>query len=523
MPRPFLVLGVLAAPLFSQLAFDPPIAIPAGVNPRCVRAADIDGDLDKDLVVSSEGSHDVRIFKNDGNGGFALTQTISIPGVVAATWVILAPLDTDIDLDLVVTYRDSNVIGVFLNNGAGMFVPSAGYVMPGGPVSAVAADFDNDSWIDLAVANEAAGVVSILLNTGIGGTFGFPTDVPSGFWPVAVDAGDFNGDGFMDLAVSHLLGGTVAVLMNGGMPSPGTFTNTGSLTSGGGSFGIVTGRFDAGPTLDLAVANVGGSVVVVFTGSGAGTFAPAPLVPTGAGPTSLVTRDFDGDGLADLATSDTTSGTLSILRQSPAGTFAAPLSFPAGPGSVNVDAADLDGDGDFDLLSADHAAAGASVVFRTLLGAAGFGNVGAGAGGPYDHLFVNGSSGGRDRRVNVGINQPVTISLTQPPSNPNPTDFVLFGQFGIPNPFVDTNALPFGIGTACIRFCLLYPGALDLFLLANSYGSPVCGPPIFTSAPGAWSSVPVFVPIQVAATFQGVIFETPSSIRVTNAVVLSVN
>jgi hypothetical protein len=390
-------------------------------------------------------------------------------------------------------------------------------------VSVVAEDLNNDTWPDLAVANEVAGCVSVLLNTGTGaGVFGPRVDTLTGNWPVSVIAGDFTGDGFKDLAASHLLGGTVAILLNGGVSSPGTFSVSGSMTSGPGSFGIVTANLDSGPTLDLAVGIFNVGTVMTFLGNGNGTFSAGPTLTVGGGPSSLVAFDFDGDLLTDLAVSEVFVSTVSVLRRTGSATFAAPIVLPAGNGAINVAAADVDGDSDLDLLSTNHQASSASVIFRTLLGANGFGNVGIGTGGPFNHFFINGSSGGKDRRVSVGLNQPFVFSVTQPASNPNPTDFILFGQLGIPNPQLDPTVLPFGIGTTAIRLCALTP-APDVFLLANTYGVPICGPPFFPSAAGPWQTFPVALPFPVSATFQGIIFEDPVTIRVTNGVVLSIS
>ena len=187
---------------------------------------------------------------------------------------------------------------------------------------------------------------------------------------------------------------------------------------------------------------------------------------------------------------------------------------------MNVGAADLDADGDLDLLSANHQGSSFSVIFRTLLGAHAFGNVGIGAGGPFNNLQVNGSAGGRDRHVTVGINQTFTLGITQPPTNGVPSDFILFAQIGIPDPLVDTTALPYAIGTSCIRPCALFPSVPGA-LIANSYGLALCGPPLLGSNPAPWTS-PLSVPFAVTATLQGVIVENTPVVRVTNAIAITV-
>ena len=503
----------------AQLAYDPASNLATGASPRCVRAGDLDGDGDLDLVVAQEGSNDVRIFTNDGTGGF--THTATLPSGLGVTWIVIAPLDADSDLDLAITFRDSSLLGIYWNDGTGGFGTGATLAMPGGPVNVVAADLDNDGDLDLASTNEFVGIVSIVPNNG-NGTFGTRIDIATGIvWPVAVAAGDFNGDGLKDLAVSHFIGGAVAVLLNS-IPMPGTFTVASTIPTGSGSFGLVTSNFDANPALDLAVPVMNSNAVLLLSGNGAGGFFPPTTVPVGGGPSSLFVADFDGDLITDLAVSEYWQGSISVLLRTGPAAFAAPIVLPTGSGCGNVGAGDLDGDGDLDLLGANHLAAGVSVIFRTLLGANGFGNVGIGAGGPFNNLLINGASGGRDRQVTVGLNQPFTISVSQPPTNPVPSDSILFGQLGIPNPLADATVLPYGIGTSCIRFCALVPTATDLFYLANSYGVPLCGPPMLPSTPAPWISAPLSLGVPVTATLQGVIVENLPIVRVTNAIVLTV-
>ena len=271
----------------AQLAYDPASNLATGASPRCVRAGDLDGDGDQDLVVAHEGSNDVRIFTNDGSGGF--THTATLPAGLGVTWIVIAPLDADSDLDLAITFRDSNLLGIYWNDGSGGFGLTLPIAMPGGPVNVIGADLDNDGDLDLASTNEFVGILSIVPNNG-NGTFGARVDIPTGsIWPVAVAAGDFNGDGFKDLAVSHFIGGAVALLLNSAA-MPGTFTVAATLPTGSGSFGIVTSNFDANPALDLAVPVMNSNAIFLFSGNGAGGFAPPTMVPVGGGPTRSSSR-----------------------------------------------------------------------------------------------------------------------------------------------------------------------------------------------------------------------------------------
>ena len=124
------------------------------------------------------------------------------------------------------------------------------------------------------------------------------------------------------------------------------------------------------------------------------------------------------------------------------------------------------------------------------LGAAATGNVAAQAGGPFDVLTINGSSGGSGRRVVVPLNQPITIAVDAPPTSPTPAAFLIFGFIGQPLPG-DAFPLPAGLGIMAFPPALLFPADPRLFTFADSSGLCGCAlvgaaltPFTYTHAPG---------------------------------------
>ena len=152
-------------------------------------------------------------------------------------------------------------------------------------------------------------------------------------------------------------------------------------------------------------------------------------------------------------------------------------------------------------------------------GPCGAGNVGLGAGGPLDLLRVNGSTGGAARRVDIPMGSAINIGLDQPATNSQPASFAIFGAFGIqPVPFV----LPFGIGTMCFPPSLAAPGNPAFFTVADSLN---LGVPQFAQAPVSQTPyLESFGTINAPALFtlQAVIFEAGVTLRVSNAVVVSI-
>jgi hypothetical protein len=154
------------------------------------------------------------------------------------------------------------------------------------------------------------------------------------------------------------------------------------------------------------------------------------------------------------------------------------------------------------------------------LGASAAGNVGAnGGGGPFDVLLVNGSAGNAARTVTLGVSQPLTFDVLQPPTSPGPSPFAVFGMIGQPGAAVPF-AVGFGIGTFAITPCPASPLDATLFTLTDNFGPSPC-PQFVGSTPAPWTfSVPTGIPFPIETIFQGLIFDPTGSfsLSITNAV-----
>ena len=119
-----------------------PTTSPTDAFPLATDLADLDGDGDLDWVVASFGG-DWFVFKNNGNGSFAMDQEIDAP--IAASCSLAADIDNDQDLDLVLIDELLDVIIVMRNAG---FTATANAITPvrgtlnGGEVSDTATSDD---------------------------------------------------------------------------------------------------------------------------------------------------------------------------------------------------------------------------------------------------------------------------------------------------------------------------------------------------------------------------------------------
>ena len=165
-----------------------------------------------------------------------------------------------------------------------------------------------------------------------------------------------------------------------------------------------------------------------------------------------------------------------------------------------------------------------SSVLCGSLGRCASGNVGVNTGGPIDVLLVDGRAGNADRRVNIGLNQPIRIDMAPSPGATS-SGFAIFLDLAPPSPSGSV-ALPAGLGTMCITPCPLAAGApTALVLTDNFFGFNSCGM-LVGSTPAPWT---LLVPGGLAAvtrfTLQGLTIDLtahPFPYAVTNAVLVAI-
>ena len=350
-----------------DFCFDPAVNYAAGTNPQSVFAADLDGDGDQDLAVANEGSNNVSVLKNNGNGTFPLPDDYAAGSGPRS--VFAADLDGDGDLDLAVANNGSNNVSVLKNSGNATFAAANNYAVGTWPRSVFAADLDGDGDRDLAVADANTNRISVLQNNG-NGTFAGAVNYPTGTFPQSVIAADLDGDGKPDLATADAnTGGTVSILRNS-WPTPGVldFAIMASFVVGADPTAVYAADLDGDGDLDLATANNGSADASVLKntspGPGALGFTPAASYAEGPGPMSLVAADLNADGSQDLTLANVANNTVGVLKNNGNGTYAPPAGFSVGAQPVSVVAVDLDGDADLDLAVADYGGASVSILIN---------------------------------------------------------------------------------------------------------------------------------------------------------------
>lgn len=211
-----------------------------------VAVADVDRDGKPDLIVSyftsCRGCADsLRVLLGNGDGTFRdfLTYTGLGGGAIAASDV-----NGDGNVDLLITGAcvsygncESNLIGVMLGVGDGMFYAPVNYASGGfHPAALVVADLNGDQKPDLTIANGCSfrghqcqsGNIAILVGNGEGTFQPAVTYEPGGHYLKSLAIADVNGDGRPDIMATNYRNYysmyTVGILLNNDGPHSATVT-----------------------------------------------------------------------------------------------------------------------------------------------------------------------------------------------------------------------------------------------------------------------------------------------------------
>lgn len=217
-------------------------------------AGDFNADGMADVVVGELGGSGMTLRFLPGNSSGVLASVSTSLATLPGRDLGVADMDEDGDLDIVVVTGSD--IGVYLNNGAGVFTlsQSTGVNFTYGGLSV--GDFNGDGHADAVCSSFTSANVSLVLGTGTGGLL--PAQAVSALSRTqTVNSGDMDGDGDLDLIVTNDRGITQTLLNNSqGQFSAAsailigleafTMANTADL-NGDGSLDIYTGHGVSSP------------------------------------------------------------------------------------------------------------------------------------------------------------------------------------------------------------------------------------------------------------------------------------
>ncbi len=334
-------------------AFIPGSSLLAGAAPRIATCADIDGDLDEDLLVVNSLADSASLFENRGlDAGMnwlGFLDPVTIPTEENPHWVDTGDLDLDGALDIVIACfgvvpapdGQENLMGEATVHLAADSVDFSVYTtvevgLGVRPISVAIDDLNGDMAPDVVVLGEGLLGACVFLNLGLDPKtddwlgLGAPTHLLLGSRPQAVEIADMDLDGAPDLVVASILSSTIEIAWNDGA---GAFPTTTSLSSAGEPEHSLPVDLNGDGLPEIATALLADDKVAIHENRGKRIIVLRSLNPVEREPKFVAQGDFNGDGRPDLASASSNQGGpgfFSVLLNS---------------GIAELCAADLDGSG----------------------------------------------------------------------------------------------------------------------------------------------------------------------------------
>ncbi|MCB0457327.1 MAG: T9SS type A sorting domain-containing protein [Flavobacteriaceae bacterium] len=270
---------------------------------RNVFAADVDGDLDLDILSASESDNKIAWYENlDGLGTFGPQQIITNT-LVASVDVFGVDLDGDTDIDVLAASKgfssgEGKIVWFQNLDGQGTFdIEIQISDQTQGAVSVFAADLDGDTDMDVLSASFEDNSISLFENTNGLGAFGSRQIITNSALSTRdVVAADMDGD--LDLDVLTISTGGDQVLWFPNLDGQGTFGNAQIISNDtDGPLSVFAADLDGDNDLDV-ISNCPAINIIYWYENldGLGNFGEKKIVSQNLiSPQTIFVADLDND------------------------------------------------------------------------------------------------------------------------------------------------------------------------------------------------------------------------------------
>ncbi|MFO7631517.1 MAG: FG-GAP-like repeat-containing protein, partial [Caldilinea sp.] len=332
--------------------------------PVSVHAADIDGDGDIDVLVTTRDGNQVLLYENNGAADVpGFTRRVIDGDLSGAVSVTTGDIDNDGKLDIIAAGENNNQIVWYRNNGA----RPAGFerrLIRNGPVpdpsmdyakTVAVGDVDGDGDLDIVFGSENENIVGWYENQGRGASFTEHILTTVADHVKLVKIVDIDRDGDLDILAASSDDNTVALFENDGARPP-TFVRKVITNSALGARGVHAADFDRDGDIDVVVASRQDNKIVLHVNNSihrSALLEGERVVNTFSQTRSVAAADIDGDGHVDIVSA---ANNIVAWHRNVGGSppnFETVVIEAGFVGGRWVATGDIDGDGDIDVVAAD--------------------------------------------------------------------------------------------------------------------------------------------------------------------------
>jgi len=313
-------------------------------------AGDINSDGYSDLSVVNEITSDIRLFLNDGQGGYSDFEIFDLPNGDTPSPNEGADFNADGIIDLAIANTQNTQVSILMGDGIEGYEPEVSYTADMRVRGIGVLDADGDGDDDIVTANRTGDNMSLLLNDG-SGVFAAPINFETGGDnETSLAVADVNEDGIMDAFVGGYTSQDIAIMLGDGN---GGFVFSDRTDVSGRPWMLAVGDVNGDGHVDVVSANSTGNTASVIFGDGQGNMSQEVVYSSPGFPLAIDLGDIDGDGDLDMITSNYSTAKYNLFENDGSGNFSDPIVYNASTAGSCVILHDRDNDGDMDITGID--------------------------------------------------------------------------------------------------------------------------------------------------------------------------